>query len=104
MPIKTPKYMAVESTNFKEVPVSKGVYALYGPDKTVVYYGSAKLNLREEILNHCRGHETPCTEASWYFNFELTNATRKREKELLEEFRKQKSSLPKCNERIGKHD
>jgi len=102
MPIISPKHLTDEPTIFKEAPYSKGVYALYGPDKTVIYYGRSGINtnIREKILSHCRGKEMPCTEASWYFNFELTNAPNKRKKELLEEHRKQKSSLPKCNEGI----
>lgn len=100
MPIDSSKHLFVHAMINKKAPDTKGVFALYGPDKGVIYYGRSNKSIREELLSHCNGKEVPCTQQAWYFSFELTNAVKKREKELLEEYQKTHAVLPRCNVRV----
>ena len=84
----------------KKAPDARGVFALYGPDRGVIYYGRSFKSIREKLISHCNGEVGPCTQEAWYFSFELTNAIKKREMELLEEYKKINASFPKCNVRV----
>lgn len=84
----------------KKAPDTKGVFALYGPDRGVIYFGRSFKSIREKLLRHCNGEEGSCTQQAWYFSFEITNAIKKREMELLEEYQKINAALPKCNARV----
>ncbi len=102
MPIRGVRY-AFTDGNVNEAPDQAGVYALYDGD-AVIYYGRAMggtVTIRSRLKDHKAGREGPCTKDASHFNWEVTVAPVKREEELLDEHRRTRGRLPRCNERIG---
>jgi len=80
-------------------PDDSGVYELGDEAKNTVYYGSGKIKTR--LLDHLNKRECPLAR---YYRFELfpTEAEcKRREKELLEEYKRIHGNLPMYNERLG---
>jgi predicted GIY-YIG superfamily endonuclease len=80
-------------------PDKLGVYELDDKDKNTVYYGSG--NIKSRLLDHLNKRECPLTR---YYRFELFTTEvecRRREEELLKEYKQRHGKLPMYNERIG---
>ena len=102
MAITGAKY-SFNDTNVNNAPDKAGVYALYEGD-ILIYYGRAQggdVTIRSRLQSHLRGDEGSCTKAASSFNSEASSSPVAREKELLAEFEKQNSRLPRCNSRVG---
>ena len=96
------KHLFVPASVLKYAPDKKGVFALFGPSKEVLFYGSTNESIRDLIMNHCKGDINACTRETWYFSYEITNANRKRLKELLNEYKMEYGVVPRCNVKVRK--
>ena len=90
--------------NAKNVPAQPGVYGLYErrSEEGLIYIGSSS-NLRERFTHYWNTGfaEDPCKRSTRYYKRELTSNYEAREKELLEQYRREHNGrLPRCNERV----
>lgn len=80
-------------------PPNLGVYELGDSLKNTVYYGSGNIQIR--LLDHLNKRECPMAR---YFRYERTyseESARKRERALLDEYKRRYGKLPMYNERLG---
>jgi excinuclease UvrABC nuclease subunit len=103
MPIAGDKYPFTWE-NIDKAPEQAGVYALYDGNE-IIYYGRAQgdsVTIRSRLADHKSGREGSCTKNASHYRREVTSRPVSREKELLEEYKKQHNDkLPRCNERVG---
>ena len=97
MPITTKKYQFTVSNINAYVSDHMGVYGLYDPISTVIYYGKTETSIRKRLQSHFSGTEGKCTQGATYFNFERHFNPVYRERQLLEQYKRFYGSLPKCN-------
>jgi excinuclease UvrABC nuclease subunit len=90
--------------NVKKVPGKSGVYFLYETTKdmkvSLIYIGSSS-NLKERFAQYwnTKFSEDQCKQSTKYFKRELTSSIKPREKELLEQYKREHNGkLPRCNE------
>ena len=90
--------------NVKKVPRKAGVYCLYETTNemkvSLIYIGSSS-NLRERFAQYwnTKFSEDQCKRPTKYFKRDLTSSYRPREKELLEQYKREHNGkLPRCNE------
>ena len=98
MPITSTKHQFNESNIDTYAPDGPGVYGLYESIFTPIYIGSSEENIKSRLKSHLSGAEGKCTKEAEYFNTELHDNPKQREKELLEEHNKVCGKLPKCND------
>ncbi len=101
MPIRGDKFEFTDK-NVNSSPEKHGVYALY-QSEVLIYYGRDSgdgATIRNRLQSHLRGDEGSCTQGASHYECEPTEGPIAREKELLEEYRKQHGRLPRCNERV----
>ena len=98
MPITSIKYQFNAFNINQYTPNIAGVYGLYDPFPTVIYYGKSEISIKDRLLSHLSGTESRCTQNATYFNFERNNIPTTRERELLEEHKRLQGRLPKCND------
>lgn len=102
MPISGNSY-AFTKENVDKAPAKHGVYQLE-QGGNVTYVGRAagdSVTIRSRLQSHQRGDEGPCTKAAARYKREVTDRPVAREKELLEEFRRQHGRFPRCNDRAA---
>ena len=89
--------------NVKYVPAKPGVYGLYESknEEGLIYIGSSS-NIRERFMHYWETNfsEDPCKRATKYYKREFTSSYEEKEKELLEQYKKEHGKLPRCNEKI----
>lgn len=94
---------AFTDRNIGYAPASAGVYALFD-NGAVIYIGRAQggsVTIRSRLRDHKGGREGSCTRFATHYWREATSSSVKREKELLEQYKKGRGRLPRCNDRIG---
>ncbi len=103
MPISGDKHKFADEVIVNS-PEKAGVYALYDGDETI-YIGRAQggtTTIRSRLQAHKRGDEGDCTKGATHYQRELTESAVIREKELLEEYKRNNGGrLPRCNVRVG---
>lgn len=94
-------YYAWSEDNTKKIAEKPGVYALYDESYNLIYIGSSS-NLRERFRHYWTSGfaEDSCKKATRTYKREFTTKYEAREKELLEQYKKERGMLPVCNERI----
>lgn len=85
--------------NVQNIPFSQGVYELSDFKYEVIYIGRTD-NLNSRLQQHLSTSDA-CMKDAKYFRYDETWNSERREKELLEEFRRKYGHLPRCNDRIG---
>src|SRR5437868_4867670 len=98
MPIPGKKYKFHEK-NIGKSPDVHGVYALFDGD-VLIYYGralGASQTIRSQLKRHKDGGETAGTQLATHYAREKTEHARKREGELLAEYKIEHQALPRCN-------
>lgn len=97
MPIRGDFYPWTEN-NVNNIPSRAGVYAFYD-SRVLIYIGSSN-NLRERFQRYWSTNfqDDTCKRDTTSYKRELTNNYEQRERELLEEYRRQHNKLPRCNE------
>ena len=90
--------------NAKNIPAKSGAYGLYESrtENGLIYIGSTS-NLRERFTHYWDTNfsEDPCKRSTRFYKREITNAYETRERELLEQYRREHDGrLPRCNERV----
>ena len=100
MPIFTTKYRFTGVNIDAYAPEKSGVYGLYDPIETVIYFGKSETSIKARLYSHHDGSEGGCTKKASFFNTEVCANTSAREKDLLEEYKRLHDKLPKCNEVI----
>lgn len=99
MPITSTIYEFTEANIKAHATQGQGVYALYRPLQTVIYYGKSDGEVPARLLSHLNGHEGTCTKEATHFNTEFTFGPAAREQELLKEHRLNHGGrLPSCND------
>ena len=83
--------------NIKTAPDESGVYALFKTGK-LVYVGSATTSIRSRLHRHQNGEEGECTKSATDYACETTGSPQVRERELLQEYKDDKGTLPDCND------
>ena len=81
-------------------PDARGVYALW-KNAQVIYYGCAdadEATIRSRLLEHRSGARVGCTREATHYSWELAEAARLREDELLADFWSAFGRFPSCNE------
>ncbi|MFQ6064695.1 MAG: hypothetical protein ACE5L6_04385 [Candidatus Bathyarchaeia archaeon] len=96
MPISGKMY--VWGDRAKHVLEEPGVYAFYNEDKVLIYIGESA-NLREKFTHYLKTNfsKDPRKRETEYYKRELTSKQENRMKELLDEYRKKRGELPRCN-------
>ncbi|MCW3985074.1 MAG: hypothetical protein NWE91_01500 [Candidatus Bathyarchaeota archaeon] len=94
-----------KESNAKKIPEKSGVYGLFESktEESLIYIGSTS-NLRERFTHYWETEfsEDPCKKTTKWYKREITNSYKEREKELLEQYKKEHDGkLPKCNEKIS---
>ena len=84
----------------KDAPTDHGLYALYDGDE-IIFIGKAKsgLGIRGALFSHLRGDVGSCSQGATHFRRELDPSPPVRYSELIEEFKRERGDLPRCNER-----
>jgi len=103
MPIPGKKYKFHEK-NISKSPNVHGVYALFDGD-VLIYYGraiGASQTIRSQLQKHKSGSDVPGTQLATHYAREKTEHARKRETELLTEYKLGHQVLPRCNAEILK--
>jgi hypothetical protein len=80
-------------------PAQAGVYAIYNQGG-VIYYGHALgglVTIRSRLEDHISGREGVCTRWAYEFRYEECADPPAREQELLEEYRREHGTVPRCN-------
>ena len=98
MPIISTKYQFNAFNINQYTPNNAGVYGLYDPYPTVIYYGKSETSIKDRLLSHLSGTESRCTQSATYFNVERNYNPITRERELLEEHKRLHGRSPKCND------
>ena len=105
MPIADQTFRVFSAENVNNAPDVPGVYALFVPNSSggygTIYYGRAKVSIRQRLQRHLNGDEGPCTQEATHYKREINSSPVTREVELLEQFEAAHGSLPRCNERVG---
>ncbi len=80
------------------VPEEPGVYAFYDKDQKLIYIGKSA-NLREDFAHYLETDFSggSCMRETIYYKREVTSNQEYRMDELLREYQKKHSELPKCN-------
>ena len=101
MPIQGDRYAFTEET-IDRSPDQHGVYQLED-GASIIYIGRAAgtgVTIRSRLRDHKGGRDGPCTKGASHFRREVTEAAVSREKELLEEYKRNNNGrLPRCNDR-----
>ena len=98
MPISGEQY-TFSDENVSKAPDSAGVYALY-QGSVCTYVGRAQggsTTIRTRLKDHKSGREGRCTQVADKYMREVTSSPVTRERELLEEFKRNTGRLPRCN-------
>lgn len=99
MPIQGKLY-AWDENSVNAIPDKAGVYAFFDERENLIYIGEAT-SLRERFQGYWRTNfsEDPCKRATKSYKRELAERHEDREKELLEEYKRNNDGkLPKCND------
>ena len=88
MPITTKKYQFTVSNINAYVSDHMGVYGLYDPISTVIYYGKTETSIKKRLQSHFSGTEGKCTQGATYFNFERHFNPVYRERQLLDQHKR----------------
>lgn len=80
-------------------PEKLGVYELGDESKNTVYYGSGIIKTR--LLDHLNKRECPMARFYRFELFSTETQCRKREEELLAEYKRIHKKLPTYNEKMG---
>ena len=99
MPIQGDLYKWNEES-VNAIAEKAGVYAFFDEKKNLIYIGEAT-NLRERFQGYWRTNfsKDPCKKATKSYRREFTELHKDREKELLEEYKRNNDGkLPKCND------
>jgi hypothetical protein len=82
----------------KHVPEGPGVYGLYNEHKVLIYIGESA-NLREKFTQYLKTNfsKDPRKRETKYYKRELASKQEDRIEELLDECRKKRGELPRCN-------
>ena len=89
--------------NAKGIAERSAVYGLYErmSEASLIYIGSSS-NLRERFTHYWDTNfsEDPCKRSTRFYKREFTSSYEARERELLEQCRRERHRLPRCNERV----
>jgi excinuclease UvrABC nuclease subunit len=103
MPIVDTIYRDFSKENVDKSPDQPGVYALFIAQQGgygLIYYGRAKVSIRQRLQRHFNGDEGPCTQSATHYMREPNSSPVSREKELLQEWFDKYGDLPDCNEQM----
>ena len=100
MPITKPKFQFTAFNIDRYVSDHMGVYGLYDPISTVIYYGKTETSIKKRLQSHFSGTEGKCTQSATYLNFETHSNPTFRQNVLLEEHKRLYGKIPKCNEAV----
>ncbi len=78
---------------------TSGVYSLEAKGQ-IIYYGATATCIRDRLYAHHRGGEGTCTQNALWFRVEKNLLPFFRERELLDEYRKDFGRPPKCNDHL----
>ena len=67
MAITSVKHMFTKGNIDLYAPNSAGVYGLYDPITTVIYYGMSDISIKSRLHSHFDGTEGSCTRGATYF-------------------------------------
>jgi excinuclease UvrABC nuclease subunit len=105
MPIADNTYRTFSEENVNNAPDVPGVYALFVLNQSggygTIYYGRAKVSIRQRLQRHFNGDEGSCTQQAVVYKREVNSSPASREVQLLEEFQNNYGQLPRCNSRVG---
>jgi excinuclease UvrABC nuclease subunit len=80
-------------------PEEPGIYVLW-EDGDVIYIGHAQgrgITIRSRLVDHFAGTLSPCTRRASHYSWEISLKPAPREQELIEEYRRANTRLPRCN-------
>ncbi len=80
-------------------PEEPGIYVLW-EDGEVIYIGHAQgrgTTIRSRLVDHFAGTLSPCTRRASHYSWEISLKPAPRELELIEEYRRANTRLPRCN-------
>jgi len=100
MSISDRSYKKLTDANVARAPLKAGVYALYGPDRALVYLGEARGKddtIRARLARHLRSERMGATR----YKREVCTAPHARLKALLAEHRAGHGALPPGNARAS---
>jgi len=82
----------------RNIPPKPGVYGLYNQEYELIYVGESP-NLQKTFQEYLETgfFQDACKQATRYYRREFTPDHQKRKKEILEEYKKQHRTQPKCN-------
>jgi len=82
----------------RNIPPKPGVYGLYNQEYELIYVGESP-NLQKTFQEYLETgfFQDACKQATRYYRREFTPDHQKRKKEILEEYKKEYGTQPKCN-------
>ena len=100
MPIWSRRWPFLDYT-VDAAPLDAGVYALW-KDEELVYIGASNgdnSSIRARLKEHLSGTHGDYTRSADHYSWEVAADPRKREMEVLEQFRRKHGRLPRFNEK-----